>query len=52
MTDYEKLLVAASWRQEQLEQRLEGNVGIQEKMDLSAERGRLNAFCKFCLLAG
>jgi hypothetical protein len=51
MTDYNRCLLAADWRLERLDDRLESTSAISTSHDLAAERKRLGAFADYCLLA-
>jgi len=51
MTDYDRLLLAADWRRERIEEAIASARYGSNKRELVAERNRLTSFANFCLLA-
>ena len=51
VTDYDRLLLAADWRLDQLEAAIATTSAINRTHDLVAERNRLRRFARFCELA-
>lgn len=52
MTDYDRLLLAADWRIDQLEAAFDDARFGTDRREYAAQRKRLQRFARFCHLAG